>query len=119
MLKTTHPLPLSRRKLKQLRQELPRLPLMALTATASERVQQDIVQQLRLRDPALLTMSFDRPEIAYEGEGRQTGLETPLGCACLHAVFLLAPSRLPSLPRSPLACITRLLFPTWQCATST
>lgn len=50
-----------------LRQELPRLPLMALTATASERVQRDIVQQLRMRDPLMLRASFNRPNIAFQG----------------------------------------------------
>ncbi len=42
---------------------------MALTATASERVQRDIVQQLRMRDPLMLRASFNRPNIAFEGEG--------------------------------------------------
>lgn len=59
--------PLHCRQLWSLRRELPRLPLMALTATAAERVQKDIVAQLRLRDPLLLRASFNRPEIAYEG----------------------------------------------------
>ena len=49
------------------RQELPRVPLMALTATASERVQADIVQQLRLRQPLMLRASFDRPNISLQG----------------------------------------------------
>ncbi|PRW59746.1 ATP-dependent DNA helicase Q-like 3 isoform X1 [Chlorella sorokiniana] len=54
------------RRLAVLRQELPRLPLMALTATASERVQRDIVQQLRMRDPLMLRASFNRPNIAFQ-----------------------------------------------------
>ncbi|KAL4458301.1 hypothetical protein ABPG75_013166 [Micractinium tetrahymenae] len=54
------------RKLWLLRKELPRLPIMALTATASERVQRDIVQQLRLREPLMLRASFNRPHIRYE-----------------------------------------------------
>ena len=55
------------RRLWVVRQELPRVPLMALTATASERVQQDIVQQLRLRQPLMLRASFDRPNISLQG----------------------------------------------------
>lgn len=43
------------------------MPLMALTATASARVQDDIVRQLRLRDPLRLASSFNRPNIHYEG----------------------------------------------------
>lgn len=75
---TPHPhaasLPLSScRRLWVVRQELPRLPIMALTATASERVQRDIVAQLRLRDPLMLQTSFNRPNIAYEGCCREGG----------------------------------------------
>src|SRR5437016_13941954 len=39
------------RRLAELRQQFPEVPLMALTATATERVRQDIVKQLRLREP--------------------------------------------------------------------
>ncbi|EFN54249.1 hypothetical protein CHLNCDRAFT_16802, partial [Chlorella variabilis] len=55
------------RQLGAVRRELPRLPLMALTATASDRVQRDIVRQLGMREPRLLRTSFDRPNIRYEG----------------------------------------------------
>ena len=53
----------SYRKLWLVRQELPRCPIMALTATASPRVQADITQQLRLRQPVVLRSSFNRPNI--------------------------------------------------------
>lgn len=46
---------------------------MALTATASERVQQDIVAQLRMRDPLMLRASFNRPNIVFEGTRRVEG----------------------------------------------
>lgn len=36
---------------------------MALTATASRRVEADIIQQLRMRDPLVLRSPFDRPNI--------------------------------------------------------
>src|SRR5712692_215728 len=39
------------RKLAQLRELFPSVPMMALTATATERVRADIVKQLRLRSP--------------------------------------------------------------------
>src|SRR5437764_4904396 len=39
------------RELKKLRTHIPEVPIMALTATATERVRSDIVQQLHLREP--------------------------------------------------------------------
>ena len=38
---------------------------MALTATATERVRDDILQQLKLRDPQCYVASFDRPNLTY------------------------------------------------------
>jgi ATP-dependent DNA helicase RecQ len=38
---------------------------MALTATATERVRGDILQQLKLRDPRCYVASFDRPNLTY------------------------------------------------------
>ncbi|RMZ54491.1 hypothetical protein APUTEX25_002067, partial [Auxenochlorella protothecoides] len=55
----------SYRKLGSLRSRFPEVPIMALTATATARVQDDIVSQLRLRDPVRLASSFDRPNIHY------------------------------------------------------
>jgi len=37
----------------------------AYTATATERVRRDIVEQLRLHDPVTLVGTFDRPNLAY------------------------------------------------------
>ena len=37
----------------------------AFTATATQRVRHDIVEQLRLEDPAVLVGSFDRPNLVY------------------------------------------------------
>jgi ATP-dependent DNA helicase RecQ len=53
-------------KLKLLRHSYPQIPLQALTATATKRVQQDIIQQLSLRSPDIHVASFDRPNIHYE-----------------------------------------------------
>ncbi len=38
---------------------------MALTATATPRVAQDIVRRLRLRDPVRVTTGFDRPNLSF------------------------------------------------------
>ncbi len=46
------------RQINSLRGVFPEVPLMALTATATERVRADIVEQLHLRAPALLYREF-------------------------------------------------------------
>ena len=53
------------RELKKLRELLPGVPIMALTATATERVREDILKQLGLRDPQIYVASFDRPNLTY------------------------------------------------------
>ena len=53
-------------RLKQIRQRYPQIPLQALTATATKRVRQDIVNQLELRSPDIHVASFDRSNIYYE-----------------------------------------------------
>ncbi len=53
------------RQLAKLRTALPDVPLMALTATATDRVRADIIKQLQLRDPAVFVASFNRPNLAY------------------------------------------------------
>src|SRR5579859_3667194 len=54
------------RQLGQLRTRYPRSPMLALTATATERVRQDILTQLRLHDPYVHVASFNRPNLSYE-----------------------------------------------------
>lgn len=53
-------------QLQQLRNKYPQIPIIALTATATNRVQQDIIQQLQLRQPEIHLASFNRPNIRYE-----------------------------------------------------
>ena len=53
------------RNLGRLRDDFPDVSMHAFTATATERVQVDIVEQLGLRDPARLVGSFDRPNLRY------------------------------------------------------
>jgi ATP-dependent DNA helicase RecQ len=53
------------RELARLRSLLPDVPIMALTATATERVRGDILQQLKLREPQCYIASFDRPNLTY------------------------------------------------------
>ena len=48
-----------------LREKLASVPFLALTATATERVREDILAQLRLRSPAVYVASFNRPNLTY------------------------------------------------------
>ncbi|NET52384.1 MAG: DNA helicase RecQ, partial [Merismopedia sp. SIO2A8] len=54
------------RQLSTLRSRYPKLPVMALTATATERVRQDIIAQLHLRQPFVHLASFNRQNLYYE-----------------------------------------------------
>ncbi len=40
-------------------------PVLALTATATPRVRQDILRSLRMRDPEIVVTSFNRPNLTY------------------------------------------------------
>src|SRR5213594_3752065 len=53
------------RELKKLRKHLPEVPIMLLTATATERVRIDIIQELHLRAPRCYVASFNRPNLTY------------------------------------------------------
>ncbi|MFM8357795.1 MAG: RecQ family ATP-dependent DNA helicase, partial [Verrucomicrobiota bacterium] len=61
------------RQLGTLREQLPEVPFMALTATATTRVREDIIGQLRLREPAVYVASFNRPNLAYRVVARTEG----------------------------------------------
>ncbi|MFH1499505.1 MAG: DNA helicase RecQ [Verrucomicrobiota bacterium] len=53
------------RQIASLRDLLPDIPVMALTATATGRVREDIVKHLKLREPAVFVASFNRPNLSY------------------------------------------------------
>jgi ATP-dependent DNA helicase RecQ len=53
------------RQLARLREAFPMAPMIALTATATPRVREDIVTQLQLANPAIFTASFNRPNLNY------------------------------------------------------
>ncbi|PSB02883.1 DNA helicase RecQ [Merismopedia glauca] len=54
------------RQLGSLRRRYPDIPILALTATATQRVRKDIIQQLSLRNPEVNVSSFNRPNLYYE-----------------------------------------------------
>jgi ATP-dependent DNA helicase RecQ len=53
------------RNLKSLRRDFPGVPVIALTATATEPVREDIVNQLGLEKPEIFISSFNRPNLTY------------------------------------------------------
>lgn len=52
-------------KIGALRERIPRVPVLALTASATARVADDIMRQLGFRDGRVLRTSFRRPELRY------------------------------------------------------
>ena len=53
------------RNLKLLRKIFPQVPVMALTATATQKVREDIICQLSLEKAQIFTSSFNRPNLSY------------------------------------------------------
>ncbi|MEH1778334.1 DNA helicase RecQ [Nostoc sp.] len=54
------------RQMKSLRKRYPDVPTLALTATATDRVRADIIQQLGLKQPSIHIASFNRQNLYYE-----------------------------------------------------
>jgi ATP-dependent DNA helicase RecQ len=59
------------RQLRALREEFPDASMHAYTATATPQVRRDIIDQLGLRDPAILVGAFDRPNLFFRVLPRQ------------------------------------------------
>ncbi len=63
------------RNLKSLRSDFPGVPLIALTATATEKVRADIVQQLALQDAKVFVSSFNRANLSYHVRSKKKAVE--------------------------------------------
>lgn len=79
------------RRLAEIRQRYPDVPVTALTATATERVRGDILHQLRLQDPHVHVSSFNRPNLYYEVRPKERNSYNSLyqehrrsTCCCTH-----------------------------------
>ena len=53
------------RLMSRLRQKFPEQPIAAFTASATQKVRHDIIEQLKLRDPHKYIASFHRPNLRY------------------------------------------------------
>lgn len=66
------------RNLRSLRQEYPDVPVIALTATATEKVRLDIVTQLALKNPKVYLASFNRANLTYRVMPKRDSFESLL-----------------------------------------
>lgn len=67
------------RRIKELRNFFPEAVFLAVTATATVRVREDIVRNLGLNKPKLLLASFDRDNLFYEVVGKNRATDQVLG----------------------------------------
>ena len=72
------------RNLKILRQDFPDVPVIALTATATERVREDIIGQLDLREGCKFLSSFNRPNLTYRVQPKRAAFSALLALLCKH-----------------------------------
>jgi len=72
------------RQIEELRECFPETPIMALTATATERVRKDIVSQLKLHEPRCFVASFNRANLTYRVIPRSQPLRQVLDVAQRH-----------------------------------
>ncbi len=61
------------RRISEVRDRIPHVPCIAVTATADRPTQLEILQQLDLPDEALTVTGFDRPNIRYSVEVQSSG----------------------------------------------
>ncbi|TWU24503.1 DNA helicase RecQ [Bythopirellula polymerisocia] len=63
------------RQLRLLRKALPGVGMHAYTATATERVRQDVAEQLDLEDAQMLVGDFDRPNLIYRVKRKNRAID--------------------------------------------
>ncbi len=73
------------RQLSSLRANFPEFPIAAFTASATQRVRHDILNQLQLRDPHKYILSFYRPNLRYLVKLCDSKTQPALLLACLRA----------------------------------
>lgn len=63
------------KELGQIRNQLPGVPMMALTATATENVKVDVIHNLKMEGCRVFTQSFNRPNLTYDVRPKPKGAE--------------------------------------------
>lgn len=63
------------RNLKNLRTLFPKIPVIALTATATQKVAEDIQKQLQMTTANLFRSSFNRPNLSYHLVSKSDGID--------------------------------------------
>lgn len=63
------------RNLKELRRAFPSVPVMALTATATPRVREDIVKQMSMEAATVFLSSFNRPNLHYHVRSKKNAFQ--------------------------------------------
>ena len=59
------------RRIRQIVESLGIVPIIGLTASATPKVQEDILKNLKMKDPAVYKSSFNRPNLFYEVRTKQ------------------------------------------------
>jgi ATP-dependent DNA helicase RecQ len=72
------------RELKKMRTHFPDVSIMALTATATERVRDDIIKQLKLHAPRCYVASFNRPNLTYRVVAKSSAYQQVLDFIRAH-----------------------------------
>lgn len=72
------------RNLKTLRVQFPEVPFVALTATATERVKQDIIRELHLRTPQVFFSTFNRDNLHYSVVPKKESFDRLVGLLQRH-----------------------------------
>jgi ATP-dependent DNA helicase RecQ len=66
------------RNIKKLRKEFPSVPVVALTATATTTVRDDIIRELAMKEYEVFLSSFNRPNLSYEVRPKKEAVKTIL-----------------------------------------
>ncbi len=64
------------RKIKQMVQDIGEVPIIALTATATPKVQIDIMKNLQMNEASIFKSSFNRPNLYYEVRPKQNAVKS-------------------------------------------